>query len=437
MQHNPQPPLILQEYGSSTTLNVASSHFSLTSDTFLRLFRSTINNTRGLFPKLDFVEYLAGNAFRFTDIAGILNISPLQRIEIIPKFLNPSNNNWREDFLRIATITGHGQLFHHTLIPSARQNNLDLFELIASTWIGLFEASSRDLPRAYVNTRWEAFQLDGDIDEEDILLPEPDGFSQTGLLLSRANNLTQKLFRAASYLRPRVKAPANVLHLDRALSTLSQSLREPHSRHHKPFDSARASRWQPVLELSDIILSQNSLGFSGSGSSFLPGYLIRTAPSWETLVSIGMKKAFPELTISKTPFVFARRVDHSGRSRSLHVTPDVTLSKNNSKILLADAKYKVASDSGDRQTSCTISAQDVYESLAFLNATKCETIILFYPNKRSLSDNPTVGQPVETVYHEQKRILAVSLGVAGISRPKGLDMFAENIRNVTNTCLST
>jgi 5-methylcytosine-specific restriction enzyme subunit McrC len=429
--------LSLREFGEPVTIKLASDQLGLSQQTFSKLFLSTARRVQRLFGKQKFVEFTDQNSFRFTGVAGILTLSSRHRIEVTPKFLNSESSNWREDFLRIAALTRHGNLFKHNLISSSRHANADIFDIIAQSWLDLFESNQRALLRTYINTSWNDFSLDGDSDEIDLVIPAPEGFQQQGLRLSRSNGHNRTLRDAARILRMRTRSPENTLRLDRAVSSLDAALKEPHPRKHKPANLLRHPRWQPLLDLSHHLLSDYSIGYSGTGHAILPGYLMSTAEAWETLIMAASKQAFPKNNIKKTGYPLGKRMDHSGRTRVHTVTPDISTSQSGKIVVLADAKYKTPRDSDGNSASFSISAADVYESMAFLDATGCKTIFLIYPNSRDLGDDPLKGQPLESFSVRDKTITAIALGTGGISQPRGLARLAANLNKVvTSTLLS-
>src|SRR5262249_21702546 len=148
---------------------------------------------------------------RFVGIAGVLPLTNQQRIEIVPKFLPIDHPEWREDFLWIAAQTRFGSLFREHLLPVAASRRANLLEIIVQAWLDQFERNQRILIRNYRHTVWEEYPIDGDVDEEDLILPGPHGFLQHGLRLSAANPNNSLLLRAALSLRMQVAAPESAL----------------------------------------------------------------------------------------------------------------------------------------------------------------------------------------------------------------------------------
>ena len=182
------------------------------------------------------IEYGPQSSFRFAGVAGILNLSPKASIEIAPKFLPSTSDEWREDFLWVAAFTRFGQLFREHQLPTQKKS-ANLYEIIAQSWLLMFEANQRSLLRSYVHTTWLDFNLVGDPDDEDTLQPRQEGIRQEGLKLSRSNPHNALLLRASEYLRGQATGPETILRLDRATELLSAATREKTSR--QPPRSAR------------------------------------------------------------------------------------------------------------------------------------------------------------------------------------------------------
>lgn len=90
----------------------------------------------------------------------------------------------------------------------------NLLEIIAHAWLDQFERNRRILIRNYRQTVWEEHAIDGDADEEELILSGPHGFIQHGLRLSAANPHNSLLLRAALSLRMHVAAPESALRLE-------------------------------------------------------------------------------------------------------------------------------------------------------------------------------------------------------------------------------
>jgi 5-methylcytosine-specific restriction enzyme subunit McrC len=422
--------LTLQEYGPPILIRDAAKILGLEKEAFWFLLNKALTSIDVNFSRGSCIETIGLNSFRFVGIAGILALKANLRIEIIPKFLNPKSSEWREDFIAIALLTRYGHLLHNIPISSKPMKGLDLYEIVAESWINLFESNSRTILRTYINSEWTDFSLDGEPDEEDLIFPSEKGFFQKGLKLSRSNQANKILFSAAKLLSKRISSPRNTERLDRAITILDHSIKEKSIQKNSQIILKRNTNWSSLIELSRTILMNYSLGFSEIGSAFLPGYAISTQFAWEKLMLIATRRAFPNHFIMKTKYGYGLRTLRSGDQKNLTVTPDITIKNGGEIKLLLDSKYKPLPQ-GSKNSKAIISASDIYEAIAHLNATQTKTILLLYPQYQSLDSSiVTTNHSLETFKNGDQRVVAVSIEVSGMSKRKGLSILSERIESV-------
>lgn len=417
--------LTLQEYGDFITLEMASMILGVSTTQFWRLLTKSLAI---ITPKKgeSHIERSGLESFRFVGIAGILALKRNVRIEIIPKFLNKDSKTWRDDFLTISLISNYGHLLPDIPIPSAPKRGLDLYELIADTWINLFESNNRLLIRTYVTSEWSSFLLDGEAEEENLIISSDSGFLQKGLRLSSANSENKILTSAAKLLLGRISNPIRIRRLEKAFNMLSYAVREQGTNSPRTAGLKRKSPWSGLLELSKIILDYNTVGLSDTGRAYLPGYILRTNYAWETLVFKGTRKAFSHLDVSKRRYQIGAKVDKEGNAGVFKVVPDVSIRENEKVKLIVDAKYKRAEFNVGRKS--IVSKSDVYEGLAFMLASKCDTLILLYPQDDLVSELQM--EPFEVYTIDQHSIYGHSIGVNGISKKGGFKEFSLRIETV-------
>lgn len=423
--------LILEEYGKFVSRSFAAASLDLSVARFDQLFNRATELAAIALGVSSVIEYGPRSSFRFAGVAGILNLSPRASIEIAPKFLPPADDDWREDFLWIAAFTRFGQLFREHQLPTQKKS-VNLYEIIAQSWLLMFEANQRSLLRSYVHTTWLDFNLDGDPDDEDMLQPRQDGIRQEGLKLSRANPHNTLLLRASEHLRKQATGPETLLRLDRANEVLAAATREKTSHRPPRRTLFREREWDSLLELSRLILGFSRLGYAAaSGPAFLPGYLLRTNEAWERLLLSAAKRAFPEADVAKKTYPLGHRVSPMQIAK-LAATPDISIRPViHGNPFVADAKYKtVASSPAESQPKTTVSTGDIYESLAFMKAAGVKHLVLLYPGIHTIKAHPEDGQPIETIQIDDAIITACSLAVAGISKPMGFSQFCHNLRRV-------
>lgn len=419
---------MLQEYGRPTPMRVAAAGLDVSVSEFECLLMRALERISAQVGTESFIEYQR-DGFRFVKVAGILALDHSLWIEVVPKFLRLNSPKWREDFLWIAAQTHFGRLFHDFLLPVSVGHDANLFDIIAHTWLVHFERNQRALIRNYVHSQWEDFLIDGEVDEEDLCWPTPEGFRQSGLRFSASNNYNRLLADAARHLRSQVSSPSSFLRLERALNKLDGTVVGQGLRRTSPRIVSRYQRWLPLLELSDFVVHSEAFRYSESGQASLPSFILRTHEAWEMLIRLACKRAHPHESVQKVRFLLGHR-QNARRSSGLSVTPDVTISLKQGAAVLVDAKYKTVVDSDAQAISSIVSNSDIYESLAFMAAAKSDSIHLVYPDARDVVENPRVCQPIEVVSVAERRILASSLGVSGISQTYGFQKFSESLRDI-------
>ena len=92
-----------------------------------------------------------------------------------PKFLSDSEWDWREDFIAIASVTGEGTILAGQNVSATVSNVHDLASLIGHVFAEEFFAHRRTPLRVYQRRRWREVALDGDLDVDEALVPDPDG----------------------------------------------------------------------------------------------------------------------------------------------------------------------------------------------------------------------------------------------------------------------
>ena len=418
------PTITLREYGRPTSLKTLSNDVGLSETQLLKELRKVQNELKTIFPAGQFIEYVGLSKVRFADVAGVVSFGSGSRVEIIPKFLSGSNTEWREDFLKFSLLSRYGHIISTRRTSSGAPNANDLFEVVAGTWLEEFELNQRSLIRNYRKSHWVDFMLDAEFEEEEIALPESSGIRQTGLQLSTANRYNETLLNAARVLRSKCTNPITLMRLQRAAGILFAKTKDKVDRRTKQTALSRESRWLPILEISDIILMNQSLGFSASGKNLLPSYLIGTSESWERLIRLAVKKAFGEYVVAKSQYLIGERIK-TGTSIRQFSTPDISVSQVGTVNYLLDAKYKVASANG-----AVISSSDIYESYCFMKAARVNSIILVYPIDSAIDNDPLENQPLETFKFTDGVVYAIGIGCNGIAKPKAFSKLCSNIKKV-------
>lgn len=371
---------------------------------------------------------VGGNQVKASDIAGILRISPQIEVEIAPKFLglDSENSRWREDFFFLAMLSTHGRLLATDRLTASSGDRGDLHTLVARAMVDMYWKNYRRPLRTYKTEYFEDFALDGDIDAEDLVFPEVDGFKQSAIVYDRTNPYNAVILTAAKKLLPNVRDPSVLSQLERMIQSLSpQSLLNVSVLRRKL--PSRARNWQSLYDLSVDVINGFGLTFT-SGSAFAPGYVLETWRVWQDFFDLVLRLGFGPQYVKRqvaTPLGTRYRFERDGMlscGRIAYVRPDSLVFHQSSGNVefIADAKYK---GNSEPSRELSISEADLYESLAFATATGCNTVLLVYPAQPSQTS--VLGRAVmfEKIQVNNVKVLGVEVDTAGISSTSGLSRF--------------
>lgn len=358
--------------------------------------------------------WLDGDSLIASGIAGLIRLAPNVELEVAPKFLGVTWPSWREDFFLIANLARSGIVLPRERISARPGPRDDLVSLIARTLVEMFEHRRRRPIRVYGAHKDHRWALDGDVDPESILLPGSDGFSVESMSLSLENPFNAIISAGAYKLVPDVRDGVVQRQLLRMRHRLGPQGHNRVSRTSRV--PARHATWQAVHDLSAEVLRGYGVRLE-PGPLAAPGFVMRTWLVWEQLVTTALRLGARPARVADHPeFVIGHHEDGS----PVAVTPDALLHHPNGKRVLVDAKYKGRTDKGQR-----ISAGDLYEALAFLEASSLDAIDLVYPLVGSQSPPLPVGTSVilDTVRVRGKVVRALGVECRGISWRGGLDRF--------------
>ena len=294
-----------------------------------------------------------------SDIAGIVRILPGVELEIIPKFLRfyEHDDSWREDFFFIANLSRHGRLLLSERLASGRSSSRDIPSLIGNSIVSEYLLNRRRPLRSYRQRDCLGFSIDGDVDPESILLPDPDGFKQRQMVYDQVNRFNGVIAAATFSIANEVRDPTVRAQLLRIKDSLGEQAPPDMRSRRVP---SRATRWQPLFDLSRDILRGFGATYNRLPGS-MPGFVVNTWRVWEDIVTMSLQIAYPTVAKAQAPASLGSRQRlPAQKSTSITVTPDVTL-----QDILVDAKYKTGTDAH----ASRVSEADVYESIAFAHAT--------------------------------------------------------------------
>jgi len=411
---------VVGEYGAFVPFAHAAEQLQLRPEDVRRLIDRALSS-RGFEPENSYET--KGTMFRFAGICGLLALDANRWIEIVPKFIDESNQDWREDFLWIVGKTSSNGINYAASIHSSSTKKTSLYDLVAKIWCDEFEKNERKLIRKYRQQSWRSFNLDGEIQEDLTDVASEDGFLQRGLVLTHKNPFNSLLREAAEVLLRKAASPQVSQRLAKAAERLGR-------RDSKfvlssvPELPARNTSWESCMNLSKVVLSSDTIGYGKPEGMSMPSFIVKTHVTWEQITRQLCRSVFVGSTVTKSSYDFGVRSKPGAKEGGLTVTPDISVYLANGARLLFDAKYKP----GGQHGAVSVSNADIYESLAFMEATQCPDICLIYPSPERV-DTPRQLFVTETVRVGKRSIKAVLLGVSGISQPNGWAMLIKSFKN--------
>lgn len=348
--------------------------------------------------------------FAFGRIAGIFPISEQLEVEVVPKFLN-GDEAWRSDFLLLLARTRWGVLVEKQMVNTAKSGKRSINDSLAMVFLTMFDEVSHVPIRTYQRQVLRQFGIEGDLDEETVLLPDKDGFIQTVTEFTRKNDYNAVIATAAQTLSQFVSDFDLRTRLTRAVFRLGPQESLPTSIPNMV--PSRFRNWSDLYGLSVDILDGYDIDYTNQGEIRSPGFIVRTADAWEEFIRqalVSGMKGFSVAYQEKHPF--AKR-----DNTMVKVRPDYTIRSNDGRALLVDAKYKYSD-----ATKKTISNADIYEGWAFMEATGIHKLVLLYP----YADSGMEGsfEQFQSVTDGDKLIIGVRISpeMAGL---RGLTRFAK------------
>lgn len=368
---------------------------------------------------------LAGQRVQATDFAGLLRVAPGIELEVAPKFLGSASSGWREDFFFLAMLSRHGRLLSSDRLRAVSSTNGDLATLVARALIQMYWDNQRRPIRTYRRCIERHFAVDGDIEPEELRLPNDDGFAQTLIRFDRNNTFNASIKAACAQLLGEVQDAEARANLERIMQRLGPQAPIRGLRTQRL--PSRSRSWHTTYELALDVLRGFGLTYD-SGQAQAPGFVLSTWQVWEDLVTISLRAHLGGQAVAAQKGI---QLGHRQRKaegdwsskRTLDVTPDLKIdgSKAGFGELLIDAKYKGRWHQGRQR----IVEADVYEAMAFAKAAKADRIVLVYPKSSNTASKPVGTTTVfERVEVQGLTIWGVEAEVRGIAQAGGLKAFA-------------
>jgi len=191
-------------------------------------------------------------------------------------------------------------------------------------------------------------------------------------------NENRILLAALLKLRRLQRLPQDQQHqLNRLIRNFADVTPTTYNRHHIPTPHINRlnEHYAPALALAELILTNRTLELA-PGTTTSNSLLFDMATVFETFVHTALREA-----LNLTPHEFPR-ANHQrlylDTNRQIRLEPDITWWQHGTCTLIGDIKYKKTL-SGDGNNA------DLYQALAYANATKLNNATLIYAN----TENPT------------------------------------------------
>lgn len=336
--------------------------------------------------------------FMFKRVAGIFPVTDQLEIEVIPKFMI-GDELWRSDFLLLLARTRWGVIAEHQMIAASRSKERGINDSLALVFLTLFEKVSHIPIRTYSQRTVRSFEIEGDLEEESILLPDNDGFEQNVTEFTRHNDYNAVIASAAHVLAVSTKDFNLRARLERALQQLGPQDSVPMIVPHAV--PSRFRNWTELYGLCIDILDGYGIDYLNQGEVMSPGFVVRTSDAWEEFIRQALVAGMTDCTVAfQEKHPFAKR-DNS----VVRVRPDYILRSKTGSSLLVDAKYKY-SDAKKK----TISNADIYEGWAFMEATSIQRLVLLYPY--SAGNGKPTFEAFQHVWNSNKEIIGMRVNPA-------------------------
>jgi 5-methylcytosine-specific restriction enzyme subunit McrC len=371
------------------------------------------------------VDVRLGGSVRVDRIAGLVRLSQALELEVVPKFLDPTDAGWQEDFFLLALFSRTGRVLPRDQIRAGHADRGDLATLVGRTLAQLFWEHRRRPLRVYRSRPTQDFSLDGDVEPLDLFVPDSDGFPQHVLQLRRDNEYNAVVAAAVIALMPEVRDSETRKQLLRVQQALAPQQRPGQVR--ARVVPARHRHWQPAYDLSVAVLQGFGVGFDAD-HLLAPGFLLTTWPTWQALIETVLRAGLSGFTVhAQRPYRLGERsalLPARAAPDPLKVTPDLVIADGRQVHLAVDAKYRTRAG-----VTPSVDAGDLYETLAFLRATGARDAVLLYPRPSSAGAAQPVGTATafEVVTVDLHRITGMYVECRGISAAGGWHAFGTGV----------
>jgi 5-methylcytosine-specific restriction enzyme subunit McrC len=415
----------LQEYGPWQSVETLATRTPYGTSAFSQRLQGLNSSICAQLGKNEALLKLVNGKVRAEKFAGVLSLDSWHQLEVAPKFLGGDavHPDWRNDFVWLANMSRHGAFLEGLPVQSKAGQSEPLGNLFARALLRECEAHARRPVREYKTVVRHAFELDGDVDAEDLLLPSEDGFRQSVLHYSHHNELNGTISAALRSLLPAVTDPSLQARLLRALDRFGPQAACVNAT--KRAVPSRHSRWRMAVDLAKDVLSESGSHYGESNARQLPGFVVDTARVWQHLLEAALRSRFGSTMQPEPKMQLGKRQKADGTQKAINVYPDYVISVPAfSEVVVLDAKYKGRLDKGTG-----VAEADLFEALAFMKAVQSRHTLLLYPLVPVQAGLYQTGETslVEVLEVGTQKIAAVTVEVRGIGARGGWQTFCKNL----------
>lgn len=380
-------------------------------------------------PQLPFIYRQDSESLkiRAVGVTGIIQIGSVD-FEIIPKFLDEYQPEWRSAFWNILLL-GSDSLFDSKLTNASSGRDTNFADYIAEMFIDSFyKGSVRGLPRSYRKISKSGFTLRGSLDTSRYanFVVTPWEIPYLSDELSEDTDLARLLRWAAIKLEKVVGNSST----KRTLRFISSDLSHVSNRAPHIIDARRirlGSQHQGLKKAKDIgIILLESSGLAHlNGDYKLPGFLWNSNVVYENFIyNICSSAAVSQkYSISKREYRFASVI--RGIGKELITIPDVVFKDaQNNTIAVVDAKYKKYISDGKPAPA------DTYQMITAAHVLGCQHVSLIYPVSKNAET--TTWKVSSKLSDKSIHLSAIFINLMELSTENGKKKLVDSIINWLN-----
>ncbi|MGE9781891.1 5-methylcytosine restriction system specificity protein McrC [Janibacter sp. G368] len=353
-------------------------------------------------------------------VTGVVRVGDAD-IEIAPKFLNASDQQWQSVLWRILVVVEGGYVDEH-LTSAHEVESVSVPDLLAEMFLASFaRGGARGLPRGYQTERASGSTLRGSLDYSRLSewVARPWELPYVVDLLTDDTPLARLLRWSAECLASTVKSPGRA----RALRETAAGL--AHVNRHPPhlIDAQRIAlgtqhRGLEAAKVVGLLLLEGAGVQHATGEHKLSGFLWNSDVIYENYVYWLCQRAARrrQQQVSKGVIKFGEVC--SGEGSRLETTPDVVFrNAQGAPVAVADSKYKRL---GTRPKS-----SDTYQVLTAAHVLGCQRVSLTYPvaNDRE----PTVWRVPSALGGRDVELTALPLNLMSLAHADGPSLLIETL----------